>query len=465
MKKIFFVFTVTMAILLLLVGFINPVFADNDPPITRNTFAEIVEKVSPAVVSIHVFFKQENGLQNPQNPENQFKQPSQGGGSGFLVSANGIVITNNHVVDNATGGIMVLVGEEKYPAKIIGKDAKIDIAMLKIEPKNGEVFQYVSLADSDKLKVGQFVVVIGSPFGLDHTVTVGVVSAKDRNIGIGPYDEFIQTDAAINRGNSGGPMFNIDGKVVGMNTAIFGSGERGGNLGLGFAVPSNIIKKAMPDLKETGHVVRGWLGIALQKITPDLMNLFLLTDDNGVLITEVFPNGPAAQAGLKHGDVVTSFDGEKITPSKSLPKLVAAARPGTTASITIWRNGKEKTLQVLIGKMDIDESPVKKETTIQPAPEKKTPSFFGMTLSDIPTDGSFDTKLVPGVYVQEVMSGSLAEKAGIKKHDVIIEVYQKSVKSLADFQAAITSKGSKESIPLLVFSTSRGFRYYVSITP
>ena len=282
--------------------------------------------------------------------------PEGGTGTGFIIDNQGYILTNNHVVEGADIIKVTLQSKKEYEAQLIGSDPKTDIALIKIIQKNGEQnsFPYLTMGDSEELVVGEWVVAIGNPFGLDHTVTTGVVSAIGRNIGSGPYDEFIQTDASINPGNSGGPLLNMQGDVIGINTAIY-SGS-GSNVGIGFAVPINIAKSILDDLKYRGKVTRGWLGVMIQRITPELQESFKLNDPTGALVNDVVPNGPADLGGMKRGDVIRRFDGVKISSMETLPKKVASIKPGKSVNVEVIREGKLKTLVIKIDPMK-DEKP------------------------------------------------------------------------------------------------------------
>jgi len=260
-------------------------------------------------------------------------------------------LTNNHVVEGADIIKVTLQNDKEYEAKLIGSDPKTDIALIKIIQGNGEKtsFSFLTMGDSGKLDVGEWVVAIGNPFGLDHTVTTGVVSAMGRNIGSGPYDEFIQTDASINPGNSGGPLLNMEGDVIGINTAIY-SGS-GSNVGIGFAVPINIAKGILDDLKQKGKVTRGWLGVMIQRITPELQESFKLKNSQGALVNDIAPNGPADLGGMKRGDVITRFDGVEIASMETLPKQVAAIKPGESVKVEVIREGTIKMLNIKIEPM------------------------------------------------------------------------------------------------------------------
>jgi serine protease Do len=345
-------------------------------PLTSNTFVDIAKQHNPAVVNVSVKAKTRKTSDRFKNPghrgqKDQFrdfydkffkqqqrpgpgqgKPPRRGGtGSGFIIDADGYILTNNHVVEGADEILVNLDDDNEYTAKLIGTDPKTDIALIKINRENGDntPFPYLRMGDSDKLEVGEWVVAIGNPFGLPHTVTVGVVSAKGRNIGAGAYDEFIQTDASINPGNSGGPLINIKGEVIGINTAIIsGGGPGGGNVGIGFAIPANLVKSILTDLREKGKVTRGWLGVMIQKITPDLAKSFSLKDNKGALVGDVIPEGPAAKAGIQRGDVIVEFNGYKVNNMEQLPKIVAQTTPDTDVNVVVVRDGNSVTLNVHI---------------------------------------------------------------------------------------------------------------------
>ena len=275
------------------------------------------------------------------------QQRQNGLGSGFIIDSNGTILTNYHVVDGAQKISVVLSDGKTYDAKVIGKDQKTDIAVIKIDA--GQALPAVTFGDSDRLEVGEWVMAIGNPFGLDHTVTSGIVSAKGRQIGAGPYDNFIQTDASINPGNSGGPLLNLRGEVVGINTAIFS--QSGGNIGIGFAIPTNSIKELLPQLKDKGKVVRGYLGTTVQKITPDIAESMGLKQVRGALVAEVMKNTPAERAGVKTGDIIVGFDGKEIKESSDLPTQVARVAPGTTVQLKVLRDARKSTLPLTVGEM------------------------------------------------------------------------------------------------------------------
>ena len=339
-------------------------------PVGTNLIVEIAKKQNPAVVFVESKTKFLPAKGNPKQPRGPFGQhkpfgqpgpfggpspfpqqpaPGNGSGTGFLIDKEGYILTNNHVVENADVIKITLQNEKKYEAKLIGSDSKTDIALLKIVNTDNKHFPYLTLGNSENVEVGEWVVAIGNPFGLDHTVTAGVVSAKARNIGAGPYDEYIQTDASINPGNSGGPLLNMNGEVIGINTAIFS--RTGGNVGIGFTIPIKMASDILDELKKDGKVTRGWLGVMIQKITPELAETFKLSDSHGALINDVVPNGPAARGGLKRGDVIVKFNGVEIVSVQNLPKQVAAVDPGKSVEVEIVRDGNKKSLDVTLDKM------------------------------------------------------------------------------------------------------------------
>ena len=329
-------------------------------PVGTNLIVEIAKKQNPAVVFVTSKIKFQLAKGNAPGPSGRFAppfkgrpftpppQPGNGTGTGFIIDREGHILTNNHVVENADIIKVTLQNEKEYEARLIGSDPKTDVALIKIVKENGEhtSFPFISMGNSEKVEVGEWVVAIGNPFGLSHTVTTGVVSAKGRNIGTGPYDEFIQTDASINPGNSGGPLLNMKGEVIGINTAIF-SGS-GGNVGIGFALPINMAKAILDDLKQKGKVTRGWLGVMIQRITPELQESFKLENANGALVNDIVPNGPADRGGMKRGDVITRFDGVEIASMETLPKQVASIKPGKSVKVEVIREGKSRMLDIKI---------------------------------------------------------------------------------------------------------------------
>ena len=337
-------------------------------PVGTNRIVQVVKQQNPAVVWVESVKKvQKMNRRTPGNPFfRNFPQvpqpPRRGGGtgSGFIIDPQGYLLTNHHVIDGADKIKVRLQVEDKekdYEAELIGSDKKTDIALLKIKRDDNDTtpFPYIRMGNSDSLEIGEWVIAIGNPFGLSHTVTVGIVSAKGRDIGAGPYDEFIQTDASINPGNSGGPLLNMKGEVIGINTAII-SGNTGGNVGIGFAIPINMAVKIMHDLKAQGKVTRGWLGVMIQNLTPDLAETFSLKTTQGALVSEVVPNGPAFKGGLQRGDVIVEFAHQPVENVSALPRLVATTPPGKTVDVVILREGKKQMIHITIDVMEEKEA-------------------------------------------------------------------------------------------------------------
>jgi len=420
------------------------------------SFSELVKHVSPSVVNISVekvikgqaqgqipfgpddpmrdFFDRFYGEQMPK----EFKQ--RGLGTGFIIDKDGFILTNNHVVED-TDEIKVKLGDDReFSAQIIGRDPKTDLALVKIDAK--DPLPALSLGDSDKLEVGDWVVAIGNPFGLGNTVTAGIVSAKYRQIGAGAYDNFIQTDASINPGNSGGPLLNTAGEAVGINSAIFS--QSGGSIGIGFAIPINMAKNLLPQLK-TGKVVRGWLGVMIQKITPDLKDKLKLKEEKGALVSDVTAGGPADKAGIQRGDVIVSFDGKEIKDSSELPYRVASTPVGKVVPVEIMRKGQKKTVQVAIGELKEEKQPSE-------VGEAKQGSIFGMRVDSLTPEIARNLGLseTSGVIVAEVAAGGPAAEAGVQPGDIIIEVDQEAVKDLKQFNQKVQGYKTGDTILFLI---------------
>jgi serine protease Do len=416
------------------------------------SFAELVEKLSTSVVNIRVTKAERSRgpfmgpgeplpsapQEGPSPAQEPDQRPRRGAGSGFIISKRGLIVTNNHVVEGASEVLVILTNKEEHPAKVIGRDAKTDVALVKVEAK--EDLPVAALGDSDALRVGDWVLAIGNPFGLTNTVTAGIVSAKDRRIGAGPYDDFIQTDASINPGNSGGPLFNMQGEVVGINTAMRGQG-------IGFAVPINLAKRLLPELERTGQVTRGWLGVGIQGIGRELARGLDLPDRKGALVTSVMKDGPAAQAGLQRGDVILKFHGRDIVEMDDLPAAVAGTRPDTPATLVVRRDGKEQAFQVKVGTMPA-ERPERAET---PEPSRQQ-GRWGIGLGELDAETAQKLGLSPkeGVLVTGVQPGSPAEAAGIRADDVILEVNRQKVSSVKEAQAHAQAPGKDRPLVLLL---------------
>ena len=366
---------------------------------------------------------------------------SEGMGSGVIISQDGYVLTNNHVVAGAKEVTVTLADHKEYKGRIVGRDPQTDLAVLKIDAK--EALPVSTLGDSDNLKVGDWVVAIGNPFGLDHTVTSGIVSAKGRVIGAGPYDNFIQTDASINPGNSGGPLLNMQGEVVGINTAIIPQGQ-----GIGFAIPVNTVKPLIPQLETKGEVTRGYLGVSIQSITPGLAKSLNLPDQQGALVADVNPDTPAAKAGIKRGDVIVAYNGKEVADSQALPAMVAATPVDQQATVTVIRNGDKLQLPVKVGQLPSQRADnANPPAAVQPAREK-----WGLQLRDLNPQIAAQLRLKSdqGVVVVGVQPGSRAADAGVQQGDVILEVNRQPVSSVPDLMAKINGSQAKDQLLLLV---------------
>lgn len=447
----------------------STVVKDSDIPMVPANFSGLAEKVRPGVVNIQVVKKVKNvdfgsrhffgnpfGENNPfgdffgpfpeENPPRGFEQ--RGVGSGFVMSREGYILTNNHVVEDADQIKVKLASGKEYDGKVVGRDPKTDLALVKVEGSSD--LHPLKLGNSDDLEVGSWVVAIGSPFGLEQTVTAGIVSAKGRVIGSGPYDNFIQTDASINPGNSGGPLINMKGEVIGINTAIIASGQ-----GIGFAIPINMAKEIAPQLQEKGYVTRGWLGVSIQEVTPALAKSFDLKEKKGALVAQVVSGSPAEKAGIEQGDVIVEFDGKEVTDSKDLPRLVASTPIGKSVSIKLWRNGKVLDRQVKVGEMQ-------EKVEMTKAPFQKS---LGITVQNLTPEiaKGLGLKKDTGVVVTRVEPGSPAADAGIQTGDVIREVNRTSVKDAEDFIQKIEKAKVQDNILL---SLQRGQNnLFAAITP
>ena len=419
------------------------------------SFVELVKGVKPAVVNISstkVYKRKKREPMPFENPYGErgpfkdffdrffedmvpknFKQTSLG--TGFVIDNDGYILTNNHVIEGADDIEVKLSNGKEYKAEIKGRDPKTDIALIKIKSWKG--LPIAKLGNSDELEVGEWVVAIGNPFGLDHTVTAGIVSAKGRIIGAGPYDNFIQTDASINPGNSGGPLFNLKGEVVGINTAIIATGQ-----GIGFAIPINMAKGLIPQLKEKGKVTRGWLGVMIQKITPDLAESFGLKEAKGALVADVVKGSPADKAGLKQGDVILSVENTNIDEMNKLPRLVANLPVGKEANVKIIRNGKKKNLKITIGEFPEEEIV---------APKEQTGEELGITVQELTPDIAKQFGYIgeKGVLVTHLVKGSPADEAGIRQGDLIKEINRKPVEGLDDYMAALKTVKKGSSLLLI----------------
>ena len=391
----------------------------------------------------HDFFERFFKDQIPRD----FRQRSLG--TGFVIDRDGLIITNNHVVEKTDEIRVKLADRKEFDAKIIGRDPKTDLALIRVE--TDKPLRPLPLGDSEKLEVGDWVVAIGNPFGLDHTVTAGIVSAKYRRIGGGAYENFIQTDASINPGNSGGPLLNTRGEVVGINTAIYSRG--GGSIGIGFAIPINMAKDLLPQLKK-GKVVRGWLGVLIQRITPELKEKLRLKDEKGALVADVTSNGPAEKAGISRGDVIVSFDGKEIGEMNELPYIVASTPVDKTVKVEVIRKGEKKTLEVKVGKLEEGEA-AKAEIG-----EEKD---LGMRVDEITPElaRQLGLSVESGVVVVQVEAQSPAGEAGMRRGDVILEMDQERVKSIDDYRERIRRYKKGDTVLFLV--QRRGATLYLTL--
>jgi serine protease Do len=426
---------------------LGPAFGAPPKPLaaspTTGTFSGLAEAVKPAVINVSTdaqggarsrveeFF----GGEGPQ------RMPRRSLGSGVIIDPSGLALTNAHVVDSGRRIEVTMLDGTKYPAKIVGTDKKTDLAVLKLQA-NGKTFPYLPLGDSDAVQVGDWVIAVGSPFGLNATVTSGIVSAKARQIGAGPYDDYLQTDAAINPGNSGGPLVNMRGEVIGINTAVV----RGGS-GIGFAIPANMARRISTDLVASGSVSRGWLGVALQPLTPDLAASFGVKDGKGALVSAVTPESPAARGGLEAGDIVREINGTPVENPGDLARAVGLATPGTQTTLRVWRKGGEQTLKV----------------TLASAPGEAAPTRLGLAVQPLTpaTARQAGVRARAGVLVTAVEPESQAASAGIQRGDVILEVEGQPVKTVEDFERL--TQGREPTQPLSVRLEREGRALYVAL--
>jgi serine protease Do len=432
---------------------------------TPGSFSELAKKASPSVVNISTVkvIKGRDRVPMPFGPDDPFKEFFDrffGGqlpkdlrqkslGSGFIIHKDGLILTNNHVVEKTDEIKVKLADEREFNAEIIGRDPKTDLALIRI--KADTPLEPLPLGDSEKLEVGDWVIAIGNPFGLGHTVTAGIVSAKYRQIGASSYDNFIQTDASINPGNSGGPLLNTKGEVVGINSAIFT--QTGGSVGIGFAIPINMAKDLLPQLKK-GKVVRGWLGVLIQKITPELKDKLDLKGEKGALVADVVSGGPAEKAGIKRGDVIVSFDGKEIDEMSELPYVVASTPVGKTVTVEVIRKAQKKAFRVEVGEL-------KEEG--EPATVPETEPNLGLTLKEITPELARNFRLseTSGLVVVQVEANSAAAEAGVSPGDIILEVDQAPVKTLGEFNKNISSYGAGDTVLLLI--NRRGSTLYITL--
>jgi serine protease Do len=432
-------------------------------------FADLVHDVRPAVVNVEVTRAIRPAAQSRMKWRRQWQRPgmelpeffrhfwstpefaipgtprSEGVGSGFIVDASGLIVTSHHVVKGADAVTVTLQDGRKLEAEVVGVDPKTDLALIEVDA--GESLPVVEFGDSDRTRVGDWVVAVGNPFGLGGTVTAGIVSGRGRDIGSGPYDDFLQIDAPINRGNSGGPLFDRSGRVVGVNTAIFS--PTGGNVGIGFAIPANVAKPVIESLRTDGKVDRGWLGIQIQHIDETMAEALGLEDAKGALVASVMADGPAAQAGLEPGDVIVSLAGRKLDTMKDLPRIVAEIDSGTEVEITVWRDGGRKTLTATIGMQGQD-------TVLAAASAESDDVRLGVMLAPRGEPGK------AGVTIAEVAPGSPAARNGLRPGDIIMRAGSATVNGPDDVAGAVRSAASEDK-PVLLLVERGDHRRYVAI--
>jgi len=429
-------------------------------------FTDLAEKNSPAVVNIRA---ERNGKGGPSihrqfrrgpfqkddpfhdffekffggRPQKEFKQRSLG--SGFIINEDGYIVTNNHVVQGADKIKVILKDGREFDAEIKGRDPNTDLALVKID--SDKDLPTIELGDSDLLKVGEWVLAIGNPFGLGHTVTAGIISAKGRVIGSGPYDDFIQTDASINPGNSGGPLISMEGKVVGINTAIIAGGH-----GIGFAIPVNLAKGIIKQLKTKGEVTRGWLGVGIQDLTKELKEYYGMKDGEGVLVTQVFPDDPAAKAGMEPKDIILEVNGHKVKTSRELSRMIAEASVGQKMDIVVLRKGSRKEFNIQLSK--------RKDTEIASQNDEfRKENEFGLAVSNLTPEiaRQFNLKDTEGVVVVEVEPDSKGDKAGILTGDIIKEINHEDVGDVDEYLKEIGKVKSGETVYIYILRPNRGF--------
>lgn len=412
----------------------------------EKVFVQLSDRVKPAVVNIS---PSPSFVPPPQGPdEGQGEKPPElpGSGSGVIVDKRGYILTNNHVVGEATEVEVRLSDKSRFIGKVVGKDPDTDLAVIKVDTDHE--LPFVPIGDSSKLKVGQWAIAVGNPFGLDRTVTVGVVSAMGReNINLSRYEDFIQTDASINPGNSGGPLFNIHGEVIGINTAIINFAQ-----GIGFAIPSNMARDIMAQLVEKGRVVRGWLGIGIQQLTPELASKFGVKETEGVLVSEVFDGHPAQKAGIIPGDIISGVEGKQVDTPAALARAIAGMMPGKKVEVEVIRDGKKRSLVVEITE--------RKEEAVTAAIPKEQPEIaLGINVEDLTQElvERFNIKEKKGVLITDVEPNSPAEKEGIRPGDLLKEVNKVEVNTVAEYNAVMSKLKKDESILLRVIRENRAF--------
>ena len=383
-------------------------------------------------------------------------------GSGFIIDPKGYVVTNNHVIDDAQNVTVVFQDNTKHPAKIVGRDEKTDLALLKIESK--EPLPYLNWGNSDDAHIGDWIIAVGNPFGLGGSVTAGIISALGRDIHSGNFDDFLQLDAPINRGNSGGPTFNQDGQVIGINTAIYS--PSGGSVGIGFAIPSNLARTIIAQLEQGGMVTRGWLGVQIQPVTPDIAGSLGLEGEQGALVAEVTPSSPAAESGLKQGDVILKYDGKPITKMRDLPILVAQTAPGKSAELTVWRNKGSTNIAIKVGELPTKKI-VKAEENNDTDQAGETASALGLQfapLNDPMRRRLHVQKTVKGAVITDVDENGPAADLGIQPGDVLVAINQLPVQGPADAAQKLKQAQQSGSHHLLLLLNRHGVNEYIGLS-
>jgi serine protease Do len=440
--------------------------ADAEARGAPDSFADLVEVLQPAVVNVSTTQTMsggggEEGLEFDFPPGSPFRdffdqfnrrrgeqeerpRRAQSLGSGFIIDASGLVVTNNHVIEGADTITVTLFDDQTYDAELIGRDTKTDLALLKIQ--EDRKFPFVSWGNSDKMRVGDWVIAIGNPLGLGGTVTAGIVSARQRDIRSGPYDDFIQTDAPINRGNSGGPLFDMDGNVIGINTAIYS--QSGGSIGIGFAIPSNLADGVIDQLRNFGTTRRGWLGVQIQQVTDEIAESLGLSEAQGALVAGVLENSPAEAAEMKEGDVILKFDGRSVNESRKLPRIVADTAVGKAVKVQVWRAGREVTVNVTLGELEkFDEAKLPANAPDEPAkPMERSFDELGLSLSTITPAIAGELGLdsdLEGVVITDVDGTSAAAENGLREGDVITEIFQEKVLTPDAVEAKIKDARSR----------------------
>ena len=445
------------------------------------SFADLAEKLLPSVVNISStqVVREDRGPQAPQLPEGspfgdsfrEFFNRNQGAprratslGSGFIISTDGLVVTNNHVIDGADEITVTLSDDTQHSAELVGRDPKTDLALLRIDADR--VLPAVPFGDSTKSRVGDWVVAIGNPFGLGGTVTAGIISARQRDINQGPYDSFIQTDASINRGNSGGPMFNMDGEVIGVNTAIFS--PTGGSVGVGFSVPSSIVSRVISQLQQFGQTRRGWLGVRIQTVTDEIAESIGLDGTRGALVSSVTDKGPAEAGGIKAGDVILSFDSKPVDSMRELPRIVAETDIGKSVPVEVWRDERQQTVAIKIGELE-EEVPVLASTGPRGnavEPEEAAIDDLGVSVTSITDEMRQQFNLpneLQGVVITAVEPNSAAAEKSLRPGDVIVEVSQEEVKTPGQIAEKIREARDADRSSVLLKINRNGDRRFVAV--